>query len=137
MKRVWMLGLIVMTVAGTGCSVKGKWSLSSVDPEAARRDFEFGSLTLQEDGTFYGEAQTVVVEHAKVESTTGASFESQSKTPGIKTSSGTYTAENGILTLRPHNGPPIPYDYSVSGSELKLEKFWEGQKVKTTFKRIE
>lgn len=105
-----------MAAVSAGCSVKGKWSLAEVDPEAARRDFEYASLTLQDDGSFYAESQK----------------------PGIHTTSGTYVYKNNVLTLTPHEGPQMSYDASMPDNDhLKLKKLWEGQKLVTTFKRVE
>ena len=100
-----------------GCSVEGKWSLAEVDPTAARRDFEFESLTLQDDGTFYAEARGP---------------------GGIETSSGTYVHENDTLTLTAHNGERHTYGTKfLSATRLQLQGFWEGKKVFAEFDRQE
>lgn len=136
--RVTAGAIVFMLTLTAGCSVTGKWSMASVEPEAARRDFEFASLSLQKDGTFYAESQVTVVSQTEVKSPGGDSFYSETKEGGIRTASGTYTFEDGTLTLAPHGGPPVPYDaVLVDANRLRLEKFWQGRKVKAVFKRVE
>ncbi|HPF37450.1 MAG TPA: lipocalin family protein [Phycisphaerae bacterium] len=114
LRRLTLTGLALMM---TGCSLEGKWSLSDVEPTAARRDFEFESLTLQEDGTFYAEAR-------------GAT--------GIETSSGTYIYDDDTLTLTAHSGEQHAYNARfVTATRLELQGFWNGQKVYAKFNRVE
>jgi len=98
-----------------GCGIQGKWALSDVDPTAATRDFEFANLTLQKDGSFYAEE----IREGR----------------GIRTSSGTYDFDRGVLRLKSHDGKLVAYDAAVQGNELELERFWQGQKIKATFTR--
>lgn len=122
----------------TGCSITGKWSLASIEPEAARRDFEFASLTLQKDGSFYAESHTTVVAQAQVQTEAGGSFHAEAKEPGIRTTSGTYVFRDGTLTLTTHAGVQVPFDAAVEdANRLRLEKFWQGRKVKARFNRVE
>ncbi len=110
-----LLGSMMLSLSGC-TSVVGKWSLSNVDPTAARRDFEYSSLTLQKDGSYYGEVQT----------------------PTPKTQSGTYEYRAGVLDLVAQNGERDTYDAKMLGAnKLHLEKFWKGQKVKADFVRKE
>ncbi|HWL94228.1 MAG TPA: lipocalin family protein [Phycisphaerae bacterium] len=106
-----VLGLLVMT---TGCSIVGKWTVTDVEPTAAQRDIEFHSLRLDKDGSFYAEAK-----------------EGES----IKTTSGTYTHKNSVLTLTAHDGERHTYDAELSGDTLHLESFWEGKKLEVDYKR--
>ena len=116
MRQVAAVLLLTVSTFVTGCAVTGKWSLTKVEPEAARRDFEYASLTLQKDGSFYAESQE----------------------PRIRTTSGTYTFKDGTLTLMPHEGPRVAYDaVQPDADHLRLVKTFDGQKVKTEFKRIE
>lgn len=105
------IALLVTTalLASTGCSVAGKWSLASVDPSAARRDFPFEVLTLEEDGSFYAEAR----EAGKTRST-----------------SGTYRYENEVLTLKEHDGEVNTFRAEMpNNNELHLERSWQDRVV--------
>jgi hypothetical protein len=116
MRRITVLLVTVGLTALAGCAVAGKWSLAAVEPEAARRDFEYASLTLQEDGSYYAESQT----------------------PGVKTMSGTYTYQNSTLTLMPHAGPRVAYHATFKdANHLRLTKTAGGQEVRTVFARVE
>jgi hypothetical protein len=100
----------------TGCGIDGKWSLSSVDPTAAWRDFEYQSLILQRDGTFHGEA---------------LEFGDQ-----IRATSDTYTYDDGTLQLVAHDGEIHAYDTRMHGAnELVLKRNRDGRKVAATFHR--
>jgi len=116
-KTLTTLVLISAAVVVTGCGVNGKWELSTVDPTAARRDFEFQSLTLQSDGSFYAE-----------------SSEAGEK---IRTTSGTYTYQKGTLRLVEHDGEAHSYDAVRQGDELVLKQHWHGQPIKAKFVRKE
>ena len=100
-----------------GCSVNGKWNLAEVEPTAAIRDFEYQSLTLQKDGTFYAEAME----------------------GPIRTTSGTYTYEDGTLDLIAHDGARATNDGSLqeSGNQLCLVEMWDGRKLKAVMERKE
>jgi len=99
----------------TGCGVNGQWSLSSVDPTAARRDFQLQSLTLQRDGSFYAE---------------------ELEGGDIRTTSGTYTYKSGKLRLVAHDGEAQTYDAKMhGGDELVLERNWDGGTVEAKFVR--
>lgn len=107
-----------MTALVCGCShhVAGKWSLANVDPTAATRDFEYTSLTLQKDGSFYGEAPSGTA----------------------KSQSGTYVYGDGVLDLKAHNGERDTYDVKrLTSRKMCLEQFWNGQKVRAEFVRKE
>lgn len=110
------MGVGVLAVLA-GCSVEGKWSLAEVEPTAARRDFEFESLTLQDDGTFYAE----------------------SKGPnGVETTSGTYTYDDNTLDLVAHSGERHTYNARfITATRLELQGFWNGRKVYADFDRTE
>jgi hypothetical protein len=102
----------------SGCSVHGKWSLARVDPDAARRDFEFACLTLQRDGTFYAEAR---------------------EAGGIDTTSGTYTCQDGLLVLRAHDGETDTYESRLApgGETLELTRHWRDSRVVAYLEREE
>lgn len=130
--------LVPLAILGsTGCSIVGKWSMASIEPEAARRDFEFASLTLQKDGSFYAEAQSTVSQ-AQVQTESGGSFYAESKEPGVRSASGTYVYKDNTLTLTTHAGVHVPYEaHLTSNNSLRLDKFWQGRQVKAQFKRVE
>ena len=110
------VNVIVCGMLLTGCSVKGKWHLASVEPSAATRDVQYHDLTLQNDGSFYAEADEA----------------------SIGTTSGTYTYKDGVLCLNEHDGERHTYDAKlVSATDMQLETFWEGEKLKLKYKRQE
>lgn len=106
----------ILSSAGAGCSVVGKWSLAQVDPAAAKRDFEFHNLTLQKDGTFYADAMEY-----------GA----------ITTTSGVYTHRDDVLHLRAHGGEEHTYNarFISGGDRLELQEFWQGQRLVAVLER--
>ena len=109
MYRIRLIGAVLPLALVSACaSMNGKWSLAEVDPTAARRDFSFQSLTLQDDGTFYAERKEM------------------GKTKSV---SGTWTYEDGVLSLRQHDGERHTYDAKLedSGKKLTLVRFWNGQ----------
>lgn len=111
------LGLIAASLFLSGCNVVGSWSLASVDPNAARRDVEYHSMTLQKDHSFYAESK---------------------EETGVRTTSGTYTFEKGVLDLKAHDGERHTYDARLtSNTQLRLEGFWEGRKLKMKYERQE
>ncbi|MCB9854485.1 MAG: lipocalin family protein [Phycisphaerales bacterium] len=111
-KQIMMAGFALWLA---GCSVEGKWSLADVEPTAARRDFEFESLTLQEDGTFYAESR-------------GPN--------GVETSSGTYTFGDDTLNLEAHSGERHTYNTKfITAGRLQLQGFWNGRRVYAEFDR--
>ena len=115
MVRIRHALLPVLALVVTGCSVEGTWSLTDVDPTAARRDFEFESMTLQDDGTFYAESRGPT---------------------GIETTSGTYTYDDDTLSLKAHSGERHTYNAKfVTARQLRLQGFWEGRKVFADFER--
>jgi len=137
MKRECRILLATVPVLTAGCSVVGKWSMASIEPEAARRDFEFASLTLQEDGSFYGESNKVVQPELALKTDTGSVY-AQKEKPGVRTTSGIYAYKDDTLTLRPHEGTVLTCDAKFrDANHLLLEKFWEGQKVKAQFERVQ
>lgn len=108
-------GFVFVLLTTSGCSIVGTWSLTDVDPTAARRDFEYHSLTLQKDGTFYSEAN---------------------ETYGIESTSGTYTFKDGILHFKEHDGETNTYEAKfIDGNRLKLREFWQGQRLTAVMKR--
>lgn len=139
MQRTFSTLMALLLVLMMGCSIRGKWSLASIEPEAARRDFEYSSLTLQKDGSFYAESQTPVVSKAQVQVRgDGSLYAGSEKKQGVLTSSGTYRFRDDTLTLIPHDGRPVTYAATFKdANHLRLEKFWRGQKVKTVFERVE
>jgi hypothetical protein len=110
--------LVVSTIALTsGCaSIQGKWDLATVEPTAAQRDVEFRSLRLEKDGTFFAEA------------TEGT---------GIRTTSGTYSYDNGVLHLKAHDGEAQTYDAELEGTGevLRLANFWQGRRLNLKYER--
>lgn len=115
---VRMLGKVVCVVllpALAGCSIHGKWSLASVEPSAARRDFQYEVLTLEKDGSFYAEARE----------------------PATKTTSGTYRYDDGVLWLREHDGEEHSYEAEVAGECLKLKQPWKDRQLVARFERKE
>lgn len=114
MVRTLGLGVLALTMlVATGCGVQGKWSLASVEPSAARRDFQYEVLTLEGDGSFYAEARD----------------------GNTRTTSGTYRYEKGVLSLREHDGEEHAYDAEVNGNTLKLKQTWEDRKLVASFDR--
>lgn len=100
-----------------GCAqLEGKWSLAKVDPTAARRDFEFESLTIQKDGTFYGESR-------------GAA--------DTRSISGDWTVKGGVLSLKDHDGNVYTYDSELSpdGGELTLSRHWERTRMQAVMEK--
>jgi hypothetical protein len=115
MKRVLSGGALAGLVWLAGCAVDGKWSLTSVEPSAARRDFQYEVLTLEKDGSFYAEAREGTGE--------------------TRTTSGTYRYEKGVLALREHDGEEHAYDASVSSDQMKLKRPWQDRQLVARFER--
>jgi hypothetical protein len=118
MKTAMQMTLVMFAaLIVTGCGITGKWSLESVNPTADRRDFEYQSLTLQKDGTFYAE--------------------SLEPHQGIETTSGTYTYKNGTLALVAHDGEEHTYQAQLedAGKKLQLVQTGRERKIKATFMR--
>lgn len=105
--------LSAVLVVLTGCSVQGNWSLASVEPSAARRDFEYETLTLQKDGSFYAEGRE----------------------RGTRTTSGTYRYEKGVLALREHDGEEHAYEADVAPDKMKLKQTWQDRQLVAHFDR--
>ncbi len=111
--RLAWLTLLAVPILLTGCGVQGKWSLSQVDPTAARRDFPFEVITLQRDGTFYAEAKNP---------------------PGSV--SGTYRYENNTLSLTEHDGTTYTFDATMlTANRLRLQEPWQDRELKAEFVR--
>jgi hypothetical protein len=105
---------LLATTALTGCAVTGKWALESVNPTAAQRDFKYEVLTLQKDGTFYAEARE----------------------PATESTSGTYRFENGVLSLKEHNGAQHTYEAVLkSNDRLQLKEPWKDRILVADFNR--
>lgn len=116
MARVEKLSWLAITLlVSAGCSVQGKWSLSSVEPSAARRDFQYEVLSLEKDGSFYAEARE----------------------GGTRTTSGTYRYENGVLSLREHDGEEHAYDADVSADRMNLKQPWQDRQLVAKFERTQ
>jgi len=116
--RTWgALGLAGL-VALPGCAdISGKWSLATVEPTAARRDFEYEVLTLQPDGTFYAEAREI----------------------GTESTSGTYTFGGGRLALKEHDGERQVFRarFDDGGRELRLARDWEDSELEAVMLKTE
>lgn len=109
-----------LVVFASGCAdVSGHWSLKEVSPTAAQRDFEYRTLTLHNDGSFYAEAT-----------------KSDAK---IRTTSGVYTYDHAkkTLHLEEHDGEAHTFDTTLknSGTEMELARFWEGRKLEAKFEK--
>ncbi len=112
-----LIALLLPLAFLTGCAnMEGKWSLAKVDPTAARSDFAFEALTLQEDGTFYGEARQM---------------------GRTDTVSGTWSLDDKVLTLNEESGERHTYDARLAngGNELKLVRHWEGRRLTAVFEK--
>jgi hypothetical protein len=109
MKNHWKIGCSAaagasVLLAGLACrDITGKWALSKVEPSIARPAFDYEVLTLQEDGTFYGEVR------------------------GIGTVSGTYFYDEGNLVLQTRDGMSHVYrvDFDEAGRELELKNVFD------------
>jgi hypothetical protein len=113
---VFSMGALALFTVG--CSMEGQWSLKEVTPTAAQRDFQYRTLTLQDDGSFYAEA---------------------SEGEHIRTTSGTYEydPQKKTLHLEEHDGECHTYDaeFKAAGQELQLAQFWNGGKLEARFER--
>lgn len=137
MKRfAYSIAFINLLVSG-GCSIAGKWTLVTVEPEAARRDVEFASLTLQRDGSFYAEAHKDVPGPDVVVVGRDTTVVTGTDKGGIQSTSGTYEYKSHTLALQPHDGPVVAYDARLNGAELQLERYHGAQRVKCKYKRVE
>ena len=116
-KLVRMGSVMLALTLLTGCSLRGNWSLTEVDPDAARGDFEYSTLKFQKDGTFYAQGKDAM-DHSE-------------------TVSGTYDYNGRTLHLAPRDGADTTYDADLKGNTLYLERFWEDQKLRATFERTE
>src|SRR5262245_27454379 len=119
-RQILMMPVLVCALfVAAGCSVVGKWELASVDPSAARRDFQYETLTLEKDGSFYAESRE------------GAAIP-----PGTKTTSGTYRYQDGVLALREHDGEEHTYRAQCpSGDRMKLKDTWKDRELVAVFER--
>lgn len=118
MRRAWRnlaIAASTLVVLG-GCGIAGQWELTTVDPNAARRDVDYQTMELKKDGSFYAESK---------------------EQGAIKTTSGTYTYKDDVLSLKPHDRETRTFDAKLmdSGNKLHLEQFWENQKVKMDYQR--
>jgi hypothetical protein len=114
MLRKAVLGSAMFLAVFTGCAIEGKWSLAAVEPSAARRDFQYETLTLEDDGSFYAEARE----------------------RETQTTSGTYRYENGVLALREHDGEEHAYDAELTADKLKLKQPWQDRQLVAKFDRV-
>jgi hypothetical protein len=134
------LALGLLSLWTSGCSsVVGQWSLKEVSPNAAQRDVEYRTLTLQKDGSFYAEAsegrQAVAVTIPEGETVVG-----ERKPGAIETVSGTYTynSKNKTLALTEHDREQNTYDAQLQkgGKELVLLTFWKDKKMKAVYEKV-
>ena len=107
--------LIVLIALLSGCSVHGKWNLTQ--SAVGTRDAEFRSLWLEKDGTYYAESVS---------------------TDRVEPAAGTYSYENGVLSLLSSDGERHSYDadFENSGKELKLKGFAEGKTLELKYRRV-
>lgn len=106
--------IYVLSLAATGCGIQGKWSVVSVDPTAARRDFPYDAFTLQDDGTFYAETHE----------------------PQAGTATGTYRYDDNALSFRERSGSLHTYKATRHGNDkLELECPWTDRLMITMAKR--
>jgi hypothetical protein len=115
-KLAQVLVVLAIPVLLAGCSIHGKWALRDVNPDAARRDFKYEVLTLQNDGSFYAEA----------------------KEPSTTTTSGTYTFSDAKheLVLKEHDGDVRSYDARFeSATRLRLTDTSTDKKIVARFDR--
>ena len=116
MRRLLTLLIPAGLVFATGCTVTGKWTLEKIKPTAGLHEFDYASLTLQKDGSFYGEALN----------------------PGVRATAGTYTYRDGTLVLEPYDGPRVAYAaQQPDNNHLKLEQTTESERIEAKFKRVE
>jgi len=115
-KGTTLMLLMAAAILLTGCAIEGTWSLEKVNPTAARRDFDFQTFTLQNDGSYYAQS---------LEPPAGE----------IATTSGTYKFKDGELTLVSQNGEKHSYDAKLNGDQLVLERPWREGVIKATMVR--
>ena len=116
MRRSLALLVPLSLVLATGCSIHGKWALEKIKPTAGLHEFDYASLTLHKDGSFYGEALN----------------------PGVRATAGTYVYENDTLVLEPYDGPRVAYSAKFrDASHLKLEQTTESQRIEALFEKVE
>ncbi len=81
MKRTLLtLLLSAATMAMLGCGINGTWRLDEFEPESAKGHFRLSEITLRDDGTY-----TAVSDYDETK----------------RESHGTYTYEEGKLTIHP------------------------------------
>jgi hypothetical protein len=116
MLRYRLIPVFSLVAIECGCAtIEGKWSLTKVDPTAARCDSAFTSLTLQEDGTFYAEAH----EFGETESV-----------------SGTWSLENRVLSLEQQEGEQHTCDAETEGTgALRPVRHQDGRRVTAVIER--
>jgi len=120
LRTVWIAPIAgALMGVTTGCAgIEGEWTLTQVTPTAAQRDFQYRTLDMEKNGTFYAEAN---------------------ENGPVRTVSGTYhfDADADTLSLQEHDGEQNTYDAEIefSGRELHLTRFWEGRKVYAVFER--
>lgn len=51
-RRKCLIACGLLACCLTGCGIAGRWELCGMNPESARRGFEFGSIVLRGDGTY-------------------------------------------------------------------------------------
>jgi hypothetical protein len=116
MRRLFVLLIPLTLVLATGCSIQGKWTLEKIEPTAGLHEFDYASLTLQKDGSFYGEALN----------------------PGVRATAGTYVYKNDTLVLEPYDGPRVAYAAKFrDANHLKLEQTTENERIEALFQRAE
>jgi major membrane immunogen (membrane-anchored lipoprotein) len=111
-----MLGAALLALVG--CGIDGKWKLDEFEPESAKGHFRLSEITLGEDGTY-----TAVSDYDETK----------------RESHGTYTFEDGKLTIRPdqpdHEVRTYEAELSGLGSKLTVRDKLYGSPVVAVMKR--
>jgi hypothetical protein len=84
----------------TGCGVTGTWQLDQVKPDDSAREYLYSAFTLNKDGSF------------------AADFERGGE---VHHSVGTYTFDDGQLTVTAENGQQRSYDAKLTGLGSRME----------------
>ncbi len=116
-RGIVLVSLAVLGGLLSGCGITGEWTLVTVEPKEAARHYAFGEFELRPDGTYEAEA-----DFGK----------------GLTKSSGTYTYENGKLTLVAADGETRTYDARLIEMASKLEvvsTMQDGKKVTAVMRR--
>jgi hypothetical protein len=119
MKLARMLPIAALSlIFAAGCSVNGTWKLDAVDPKEAEPHYAFGQFTLNADGTYDADMKSA---------------------HGTEKSVGTFTFQNGKLTIDPDDGEPRTYDAELLEMGDKLRVIGtapDGAKITATMHRV-